>query len=171
MSRIKMEISKYVEYFCLAKKDVNILHWWRDHKKELPNLAKEKFQDHPLKVSDFSPRGEGGDFVTKKWSRFAPKKVEVLKVIKENKSLIEQFKSIGTYEVKSINTNPFNEITVDKVLRNMLLEEKSDELEENFDNDRYHENKYGNDDDEENKEAEILSDIDDIEDGVWDSYS
>ena len=85
-------------------------------------------------------------------------------MIKENKSLKETFKSKGTYELESTNSTPFNEITVDKVLRNLLLEEESDELEEDSDKD-------GNDDDEADEEAEILYDIDDMEDGDGDSFS
>ena len=78
-----------------------------------------------------------GNFVTKKRSRLSPKKVEELIVIKENKSLIETFQSKGTCELKRTNSKPFNEITVDEVLRNLLLEEELDELEEDLDNDSY----------------------------------
>ena len=71
-------------------------------------------------------------------------------MITENKSLIEPFKSKGTYEVKSTNTNPFNKITVNKVLRNLFLEEESNKLEEDSCDDSYYEDKDGNDEDEEN---------------------
>ena len=93
----------------------------------------------------------GGNFVTKKRSRLAPKKVEELIVIKENKSLIETFKSKGTYELKSTNSNPFNEITVDEVLKNMLEEEELDDLEDDSDDDSYYEGKDVSDDEEDNE--------------------
>ena len=71
----------------LAMKDVNILHWWRDHEKVLPNLS--KVAKKVLTVPASSAKSErvfstGGNFVTKKRSRLSPKKVEELIVIKEN---------------------------------------------------------------------------------------
>ena len=52
----------------------------------------------------------GGDFLTTKHNKIAPKKVEDLLLIKENKSAIEDFKTISTHKLKRVETNPFARI-------------------------------------------------------------
>ena len=70
-----------------------------------------------------------GNFVSKKRNRLAPKKVEELLLIKENKSQIEAFKARGTYELKKIKTDPFKRISVDEVI-GKIVEDEMDDLED-----------------------------------------
>ena len=117
------------ESFSLPGKHVNILHWWRDHEKILPNLA--KVAKKVLTVPASSAKSEkvfstGGNFVTKKRNRLAPKKAEELIVIKENKSQIEEFKAKTNYELKRNKITPFRAITVDQVIANLLQAENEE---------------------------------------------
>ena len=115
---IKREMLRY-ESFSLPPKDVNILKWWKDHEKVLPLLA--KLAKKVLTIPASSSKSErvfsaGGNFVTKRRNKLAPKKVEDLIMIKENKSRIEAFKAKGIYELVRIERNPFRTITVDEVI-------------------------------------------------------
>ena len=75
----------------------------------------------------------GGNFVSKKKSKLAPKKVEDLIVIKENKSKIQAFKAKSIYELKDVDKTPFAKVTVHDVIANLM--EDSDDDEEVFDHD------------------------------------
>lgn len=125
---IKREMLRY-ESFSLPPKDVNILKWWKDHEKVLPLLA--KLAKKVLTIPASSSKSErvfsaGGNFVTKRRNKLAPKKVEDLIMIKENKSRIEAFKAKGIYELVRIERNPFRTITVDEVIAG-LVEENQEE--------------------------------------------
>jgi hypothetical protein len=163
MSAVRKEMVRY-ESFSLADKNVNILHWWRDHEKVLPHLA--KVAKKVLTVPASSAKSErvfstGGNFVTKKRSSLAPKKVEELILIKENKSKIEAFKEKGTYKLIRTHTDAFNTISVDEVLAEMLTEEERAEEEEDDDN----EEEYSDEEDDDiEEEAEILYYLDDDDD-------
>ena len=102
---IKREMIRY-ESFSLPPKDVNILKWWKDHEKILPLLAKLAKKVFTIPASSSKSErvfSAGGNFVTKKRSKLAPKKVEDLILIKENKSRIEAFKAKGIYELVRID--------------------------------------------------------------------
>ena len=71
----------------------------------------------------------GGNFVSKKRNRLAPKKVEELLLIKENKLQIEAFKANGNYELKNIKIDPFKRISVEEVMAK-IVEDEMDDLEE-----------------------------------------
>ena len=88
----------------MADKNINILHWWRDHEKVLPHLAKVVRKVLTIPVSSSKSErvfSTAGNFVSKKRNRLAPKKVEELLLIKETKLQIEAFKSNGNYELTS----------------------------------------------------------------------
>jgi hypothetical protein len=106
---------------------VNILHWWRDHERVLPLLS--KLAKKVLTVPASSSKSErvfstGGNFVTSKRNKIAPKKVEDLILIKENKSKIEEFKARGTYKLKRVEHNAFESISVDEVIANLFEEDE-----------------------------------------------
>ena len=101
---------------------------WRDHEKVLPCLA--RLAKHILTIPASSAKSEevfsiGGNFVTAKRNRIAPKKVENLIVIKENKAKIEAFKMRGPYELVNVGSEPFAKISVDEVLANLFIEDEN----------------------------------------------
>ena len=117
------------ESFSVPPKDVNILKWWKEHEKVLPLLA--KLAKKVLTIPASSSKSErvfsaGGNFVTRRRNKLAPKKVEDLIIIKENKTRIEAFKAKGIYELVRIERNPFRTITVDEVIAG-LVEENQEE--------------------------------------------
>ena len=69
----------------------------------------------------------GGNFVTKKRSSLAPKKVEELTLISSNQDLLEDFKESGGYEIIPTTADPLNAITVDLVLQELFEEEEREE--------------------------------------------
>ena len=128
LSAVRREMLRY-ESFSLPSKNVNILHWWGDHEKVLPCLA--KLAKKVLTVPASSSKSErvfstGGNFVTAKRNKIAPKKVEELILIKENKSKIEDFKTRSSYKLKRVETDPFARISVDETLQNMVSREEAD---------------------------------------------
>ena len=128
LSPIEREFHRY-ESFSLADKHINILHWWRDHEKVLPLLAKVAKKVLTIPASSSKSQrifSTGGNFVSKKRNRLAPKKVEELLLIKENKSQIETFKARGNYELKKIKTDPFKRISVDEVIGKIVEDEMDD---------------------------------------------
>ena len=129
LSQIRREMLRY-ESFSIPTKAVNVLHWWRDHEKVLPCLA--KLAKHVLTIPASSAKSErvfstGGNFVTAKRNRIAPKKVEDLVIIKENKAKVEVFKMRGTYDLVKAGHDPFAQISVDEVLADILLDEVNQE--------------------------------------------
>ena len=130
LSAVKREMMRY-ESFSIPSKNVNILHWWRDHEKVLPLLS--KLAKKVLTVPASSSKSErvfstGGNFVTSKRNKIAPKKVEDLILIKENKSKIEDFKTRGTYELKRVDIKAFQSISVDEVIANIFDEDEETEV-------------------------------------------
>ena len=105
LSAVRREMLRY-ESFSLPSKNVNILHWWRDHEKVLPCLA--KLAKKVLTVPASSSKSErvfstGGNFVTTKRNKIAPKIVDDLILIKENNlNKIEDFKLKSTYKLKRV---------------------------------------------------------------------
>ena len=78
-SEVKKEMAQY-EIFSLAPKEVNILHWWRDHERVLPLLS--QIAKKVLTIPASSSKSErifstGGNFVTKKRNKLAPKKLRI----------------------------------------------------------------------------------------------
>ena len=66
--------------------------------------------------------------MTKKRNKLAPKKVEGLILIKENKTRIEVFKAKGIYELVRIDKNPFRTITVDEVIAGLVEEQTGSDV-------------------------------------------
>ena len=77
----------------------------------------------------------GGNFVTKKRNRIAPKKVEELIIIKENKEQLEDFKENGGYEISRNQINPFKAIQVDQIIQDIFHEENMESEDEEGDED------------------------------------
>ena len=152
LSPLDREMKRY-ESFSIADKHINILKWWRDHESILPLLS--KVAKKVLTIPASSSKSErifstGGNFVTKKRSRLAAKKVEDIILIKENKLQIQEFKDNGGYDIKMIDSKPFSMIEVDEVIANIVNdeidsdmfasdseeeEEEEDELEDDYDSD------------------------------------
>ena len=128
-SPVRMEMHRY-ESLSLSNKHINILHWWRSHEGTFPNLA--KVAKKVLSIPASSAKSEsvfstGGNFVTKKRNRLAPKKVEELVVITSNQSQIDAFKARGSYELLAENRggSALTSITVDEVIENLVEDENS----------------------------------------------
>ena len=122
--------------FSFSKKGQSILSWWKNFDKLLPLLSKVAKKVFSIPAS--SSKSErvfscGGNFVSKKRNKLAPKKVEDLIIIKENKTKIQAFKAKETYELKAVEKTLFVKVTVDEVIAS--LGEDSDEDEEIFDHD------------------------------------
>ena len=103
--------------------------WWKSHEKVLPLLS--SIAKKVLTVPASSSKSErvfscGGNIVTSKRNRLAPRKVENLVVIKENKAQIEEFKKRGNYKLEGAQGTPFRKISVDQILANLQVEEAED---------------------------------------------
>ena len=104
------------EGFTYPGKNTNILLWWKQHEVVLPLLA--SLAKRILAISASSAKSErvfstGGNIVTAKRNRLAPKNVENLIKIKENMSKVEDFLKNGGYQVTKSGTNPFNNIEME----------------------------------------------------------
>ena len=154
LSPLQKEFKEYNKY-SLANKHVNILQWWKAHEKILPLLAKvaKKILTIPCSSSK-SERvfSTGGNFVTKKRTQLSLTKVEELIIIKENKSQIEIFKEKSGYELKQNKQEPFNLISVNEVIANIVEAEELDFILEDE----------GTSEDEE--EEEVLFDVHHLDD-------
>ena len=131
MSPLQKEFKRF-ESFSISDKHVNILHWWRDHERVLPLLSKVAKKVFTIPASSSKSErvfSTGGNFVTKKRTRLASKKVEYLIVIKENKSQIEKLKKSGDYDLKKEEGKPFNGIEVDEVIQNIVMDEMEELLD------------------------------------------
>ena len=154
---IEREIRRY-EAFSLPPKTVDILQWWKSHEKVLPllsNMAKKV-----LTVPASSSKSErvfscGGNIVTSKRNKLAPKKVENLVIIKENKAQIEKFKKRGSYKLEDSRIQPFGNISVDQVLADLHIEEAEDMFAEDLFESA--EEDVNVDSDEESEDKEIVS--------------
>ena len=62
--------------------------------------------------------------MTVKRNSLAPKKVEDLILIKENKAKILKFKDHGNYHLQRNDGNPFGNISVETVIQNLVTEEE-----------------------------------------------
>ena len=74
----------------------------------------------------------GGNFVSKKRNKLAPKKVEDLIIIKENKTRIQAFKAKETYELKPVENTLSIKVSVDEIIANLDKDSDDDEV---FDHD------------------------------------
>ena len=74
----------------------------------------------------------GGNFVSKKRNKLAPKKVEDLIIIKENKTRIQAFKAKETYELKPVEKTLSIKVSVDEFIANLDKDSDDDEV---FDHD------------------------------------
>jgi len=107
--------------------------WWRRIDKLLPLLSKvEDFIFSSIPAS--SSKSErvfscGGNFVSKKRNKLAPKKVDDLIIIKENKSRIQAFTAKNTYELKAVKNTPTVNVSVADIFANMDEDSESDDDE------------------------------------------
>ena len=95
--------------YSFSKKGQSILKWWRRFYKLLPLLS--KIATKKISIPASSSKSErvfscGGNFVSKKRNKLAPKKVDDLIIIKENKSRIQAFTAKNTYELKAVKNTP-----------------------------------------------------------------
>ena len=114
-SKVRKEMERY-EGFTYPGKNTNILLWWKQHEGVLPLLA--SLAKRILAIPASSAKSErvfstGGNIVTAKRNRLAPKNVENLIKIKENMSKVEDFLKNGGYQVTKSGTNPFNNIEME----------------------------------------------------------
>ena len=115
------------EGFTYPGKNTNILLWWKQHEGVLPLLASlVKRIPAILASSAKSERvfSTGGNIVTAKRNRLAPKNVENLIKIKENMSKVEDFLKNGGYKVTKSDTNPFKNIEMEESPRPQNSEEE-----------------------------------------------
>ena len=107
----------------------------------------------------------GGNIVTAKRNRLAPKNVENLIKIKETMSKVEDFLKNGGYEVKKTWTNPFNNIEMVETLRDPVDDDVGDICMDDIEEENviYHEDA-GEEDysDEEDDDEENDGDPEDI---------
>ena len=111
--KIKIEMEMY-ELFSLQSKDCDVLSWWKQHENVLPLLA--KIAKRVLAIPASSAKSErvfstGGNMVTAKRNRLAPKKVEALVLIKENKAKIDAFKLNSDYVLLKTDRNAFENVS------------------------------------------------------------
>ena len=111
-SKLRIEMEKY-ELFSLQSKDCDILLWWKQHDNVLPLLS--KIAKRVLTIPASSAKSErvfstGGNVVTAKRNRLAPKKVEALVLIKENKDKVDAFKRNLDYVIAKTDKNTFENI-------------------------------------------------------------
>ena len=103
-NKIRTEMETY-EKFTYLGKNVNILHWWKRHEAVLPLLA--SLAKRILCIPASSAKSErvfstGGNIVTAKRNRLAPRNVESLIVIKENMAMVEDFLKNGGYDIEKV---------------------------------------------------------------------
>jgi len=118
--------------YSFSKKGLSILNWWRRFDKLLPLLSKVAKRVFSIPAS--SSKSErvfscGGNFVSKKRNKLAPKKVEDLIIIKENKARIKAFKDKNTYELKTVKNIPTVSVSVADFIANLDEESDSDDDE------------------------------------------
>ena len=85
--------------YSFSKKGQSILKWWRRFDKLLPLFSKNAKRNFIIPASSSKNKRVfscGGSFVSKKRNKLAPKKLEDLIIIKENKSRIQAFKAKNT---------------------------------------------------------------------------
>ena len=124
-----------MKQYSFSKKGHSILNWWRKHEKVLPLLS--KVAKKVLSIPASSSKSErvfscGGNFVSKKRNKLAPKKVEDLIIIKENKTRIQAFKAKETYELKPVEKTLSIKVSVDEIIANLDKDSDDDEV---FDHD------------------------------------
>ena len=96
------ELAKY-ESLPLAKRDENIICWWKSEEKSLPNLA--KYARRYLAISASSAESERvfsttGNITEKKRNKLSAAKVENLAIIKKNwKEIEEKSKIVAELEL------------------------------------------------------------------------
>ena len=132
---LEKEFVSYMKQYSFSKKGHSILNWWRKHEKVLPLLS--KVAKKVLSIPASSSKSErvfscGGNFVSKKRNKLAPKKVEDLIIIKENKTRIQAFKAKETYELKPVEKTLSIKVSVDEIIANLDKDSDDDEV---FDHD------------------------------------
>ena len=105
------------ESFTFPGKHVDILLWWKQHEAVLPLLASLAKKILALPSKSERVFSTGGNIVTAKCNRLAPKKVESLIMIKDNMTNVEEFVKSGGYEIKQFDRNPFDEVELVKTPR------------------------------------------------------
>ena len=111
-TKVRMEMEKY-ELFTLQSKDCNVLSWWNRHQNILPLLAKIARRVFAIPASSAKSErvfSSGGNVVTAKRNRLAPKKVEALVKIKENSDKIAAFKNNSDYSLVKTGRNAFENV-------------------------------------------------------------
>ena len=106
--------------------------------------------------------------MTKKRNRLAADKVDDLKVIKENKSQIEEFKSRGDYQLEDIEMDAFSNISVEEIIADIVEDEEALEDNDVFGSDtegeeeemRFDVDEFSDDDTDSEEEAGIIDDSD-----------
>jgi adenylate kinase len=95
-TNLKKEMNRY-ESYSYASKEENVLKWWKRHENILPllsNIAKKVLAIPASSAKSERVFSTGGNVVTKKRNRLAPKKVEELIIIAENGKHVEDEEDI-----------------------------------------------------------------------------
>ena len=105
-TNMKIEMNRY-ESYSYASKDENILKWWKQHENILPllsNIAKTVLAIPASSAKSERVFSTGGNVVTKKRNRLAPKKVEKLIITAENGKHVEDEEDIEgeVFEIEDI---------------------------------------------------------------------
>ena len=111
-TKVRMEMEKN-ELFTLQSKGCNVLSWWNRHQNILPLLAKIARRVFAIPASSAKSErvfSSGGNVVTAKRNRLAPKKVEALVKIKENSDKIAAFKNNSDYSLVKTGRNAFENV-------------------------------------------------------------
>ena len=111
-TKVRMEMEKY-ELFTLQSKGCKVLSWWNRHQNILPLLAKIARRVFAIPASSAKSErvfSSGGNVVTAKRNRLAPKKVEALVKIKENSDKIAAFKNNSDYSLVKTGRNAFENV-------------------------------------------------------------
>ena len=141
-SKLRKEMKQY-ESFTNPGKTVNVLSWWKNHEsilQNLANVAKKVLGIHASSAKSERVFSTGGNIVTAKRNRLAPRKVENLIVIKENMEKIDDFIKNGAYEINKLNKeSAFKKITVEEItvaedlnMSDMFMDLDSEDDEEIF---------------------------------------
>ena len=108
-----------IQIFSIPPKCVDILFWLKQHQNISPllSIAAQSVLAFPASSAK-SERvySSGANIVTAKRTRMKPNKVEQTIVIRENKSMVDDFKKNTTYNIVETGENDFLHIDIIEIL-------------------------------------------------------
>ena len=127
-SKIRKEMERY-ESFSIPPKSVNILVWWKQHQNILPLLSIAARSVLAIPASSAKSErvySSGANIVTAKRTRMKPNKVEQTLIIRENKSMVDEFKKNTTYKIVETRENAFLNVDIIEILREATEDSDTD---------------------------------------------